>query len=367
MYASSADVRDKIYGIVSLLKPETRAMIPVDYSRHYLHILRDVMVACIEECEDLTMLLYTASHSSVDGSTNVFGLQEFQNFLRNSTRIYSSLQSGRLNLPYVPTTHLTRSSRPETICQFSARPNRILGKCWLPLVSTRSSETAAAHDMESADTNLPAKSLISRSSYPRRDHPGSQMSLRHQILPCLQVRGHLIDISQGLMAVEARRIATDFSLMAVRYGPKNFKWLARYFTSPESNKLSSPDDRIIDRHHQCLDNGGRVQYSGKDIADFLRYIQSNENAENAFMFQTHYSVGFTTTKHGSGDFVFAVDGVPEPLVLRHLGNETYRILGSCYLWAALELDYWNVGSHLGLWPERPYDLGTEQTRLIKIY
>jgi hypothetical protein len=53
--------------------------------------------------------------------------------------------------------------------------------------------------------------------------------------------------------------------------------------------------------------------------------------------------------YSPGDFIFAIDGAHQPLILRPIslrnfsladGNPLmYRIVGECYLWAAMELDY----------------------------
>ena len=155
------------------------------------------------------------------------------------------------------------------------------------------------------------------------------------------------------MTIEARDLETKAR------GGRLYPWLLRYFQdeddAPEIEEITEKGDPSV-QHVRQKDN----------LSTFIRYMQSNKLAEDALMFQTHYSVGFTTTNHNPGDCVFAVDGIPEPLLLRSLGNNNYRVLGRCYLWAALELDYWNPGSRLGLWPDRPYDLGPEQTRMITL-
>jgi hypothetical protein len=48
--------------------------------------------------------------------------------------------------------------------------------------------------------------------------------------------------------------------------------------------------------------------------------------------------------HVAGDFVDAIDGVRYRMLLRKLGNIKFEIVGICYLWAALELNYRNPGS-----------------------
>jgi hypothetical protein len=338
MNASSADPRDKVYGIVSLLKLETRAMIKVDYNMDYTSILRDVIMACIEECEDLTILLYTKPKNHIDDTAHWLSEEDFQSFLLQSDPIYDSLQSGRHSQLYTPEYHPLRSSQQEKTYQFPVEPGGVVRRRWLPCISTLASAPAYAYDMETADARYHAKSLVSYSYDYDLHHLGLRQSLQQRLLPYFMVRGHLIDMSQGLMAIEARDLVpTDLEFDSHMM----HAWVPQYFTT--GNKTNE-----------------------RDLRTFVRYIEANKLAEDALMFQTHYSVGFTTANHDPGDNVFAVDGIPEPLLLRPLGNEKYRFLGRCYLWAALELDYWNVGSHLGLWPDRPYDLGSEQTRMITL-
>jgi hypothetical protein len=86
------------------------------------------------------------------------------------------------------------------------------------------------------------------------------------------------------------------------------------------------------------------------------------------LFRTYYSAGFCRIKLRPNDMIFAVDGVRAPLVLRRHDDHSslYRVISECYLWAALELDYWNPGTHKGIWSSRPHDLGQVQTRMIEI-
>lgn len=75
----------------------------------------------------------------------------------------------------------------------------------------------------------------------------------------------------------------------------------------------------------------------------------DKSIENAPLevFSTHYSLGPTTAHFTAGDAVFTVDGVSMPLILRRTDAQRYMIIGECYLWAALELDYLNSGSKKG--------------------
>jgi hypothetical protein len=157
-----------------------------------------------------------------------------------------------------------------------------------------------------------------------------------------------------------------------------YKWIAVYFElgPNETNSLGSIhyfEQREFDTKKLmgCRTNIKDLHEFRKGCID--RYARSNEGFVRAggpsSMFRTHYSVGFSSVKVEHQDYIFAVDGVRTPLVLRKNNGASpgYRVVGECYLWAALELDYWNPGTRKGIWSSRPYDLGQVQTRMIEIF
>lgn len=65
--------------------------------------------------------------------------------------------------------------------------------------------------------------------------------------------------------------------------------------------------------------------------------------------------------------MFAIDGAKAPFILRSVGENQYKIVGDCYLWAALELDHWKPGTCKGLWGIGNYNQQPEeQTRMIEL-
>jgi hypothetical protein len=148
---------------------------------------------------------------------------------------------------------------------------------------------------------------------------------------------------------------------------RSYTWMAEYF-EPDPNKIGTNDIDWVYR-----------QAREEDIEAFTRVFRCDQNAleHESFvrgsvaprLFRTHYSVGFSRVRVERHDLIFAVDGIRVPLILRkHDGASSgYRVVGECYLWAALELDYWNPGTRKGRWSSRPYDLGKVQTRMIEIY
>lgn len=132
-------------------------------------------------------------------------------------------------------------------------------------------------------------------------------------------------------------------------------------TLPEDVQTNLADllafDKLLDLERQASEPHGSLDNSLVTGSDDFN------------LFETHYSVGFARAKLQPHDRIFAVDGVPTPLILRqHPERDTaYRVVGECYLWAALELDYWNPGTRKGRWRTRLYDLGQVQTRTIEMY
>jgi hypothetical protein len=72
--------RDKIYRILSLLRPEVRSLIEMDYSCNYTKVFEDAVVACIEDQEDLTIFLYTTMHQKIERTHCLFRLERTANF-----------------------------------------------------------------------------------------------------------------------------------------------------------------------------------------------------------------------------------------------------------------------------------------------
>ena len=124
----------------------------------------------------------------------------------------------------------------------------------------------------------------------------------------------------------------------------------------------------------------RQQTNLKDLLAFAKALDREEKAtwgydvdgfgNRVIVFRASYSIGFCRARVQPGDMIFAVDGVRTPLIVRRdfrTSSVVYNVIGECYLWAALELDYWNPGTHKGIWTSRLHDLGQVQTRMIEIY
>jgi hypothetical protein len=91
------------------------------------------------------------------------------------------------------------------------------------------------------------------------------------------------------------------------------------------------------------------------------------HGRNRLLFSTTNSVGFAWSGFKPDDEIWALDGAKVPFILRKTGIQTYRIMCDCYLWAALELDYWNPGTKKGRWSEHRVPHQEKQTHIIEIH
>ena len=157
------------------------------------------------------------------------------------------------------------------------------------------------------------------------------------------------------------------------------RWITAYFELGPNETNSFESIEILKKCYFDTDWLMALQMNLEDLQAFVKILNSDQIAERhkgfdlervpPSLFRTYYSIGFCRSELRRGDMIFAVDGVRVPLILRrHDGTSSgYRVVGECYLWAALELDYWNPGTKKGVWSSRPYDLGQVQTRMIEIY
>jgi hypothetical protein len=79
-----------------------------------------------------------------------------------------------------------------------------------------------------------------------------------------------------------------------------------------------------------------------DLASFIR--DGLKWGEGRQIFQTDCTIGFTHGNYREGDQVYVIDGAKAPFILRSVGENQYKIVSDCYLWAALSLDYWQSGT-----------------------
>lgn len=89
--AECSEVRDRVYGIHSLLGPQAKSMISVDYSESVDDALSDAVAACIADAGSLQILghvQWPAEYADVS-TTCTFSVQQFESFLHDTDRLWS--------------------------------------------------------------------------------------------------------------------------------------------------------------------------------------------------------------------------------------------------------------------------------------
>ncbi|OAL55027.1 hypothetical protein IQ07DRAFT_284143 [Pyrenochaeta sp. DS3sAY3a] len=327
------DPKDHVFGILNLVPHRIRNLIAIDYNATEDQVFQQAVAACVFECGDLDILCFSELNAAFESaSAPNFTKEQLRNFLRARDVVDGPSQpkgnGSTLRSPWLP--------------QATADPHQLPP---YPL-----SLQNVPEDVEN--------SVKPPCPWPAREVP---LAFRHehqipirQLIPPLDVRAHLIDIS-----IDCPDLSTEDLLRLVRRRPSR-KWIGEFFQQPsELNEVSI--------------------FNSVDFRSFKNdmRIQSRTPSEGDRIFRTHYSIGCTSCMYSPGDFIFAIDGAHEPLILRPINPSNspladgdlpmYRIVGKCYLWAAMELNYWNPGSYKGIWKHEPYDLGREQTRMITIY
>jgi hypothetical protein len=109
----------------------------------------------------------------------------------------------------------------------------------------------------------------------------------------------------------------------------------------------SPDSFLNEK------NGGELAMDIKD----LRQHSSSQNWTN---FCTRYSLGFTSGHCPPEDVVAIIDGLSRPCLMRRIGEDCYRIVGTCYLWATQKLDPSEQVSSEEYWITDRFDTEVQQ-------
>jgi hypothetical protein len=79
---SSSDPRDHVFAITSLLDPQIRNMISIDYRATSQQALSNAVMACVAHCGDLDILCYAKLAADADFTTATsFGIEDLRIFL----------------------------------------------------------------------------------------------------------------------------------------------------------------------------------------------------------------------------------------------------------------------------------------------
>jgi hypothetical protein len=342
----STDPKDKVYAITSLLDPDTRSLIPINYSSSLQQIYANVLVTVIRDRRDLGILSYVRTVGMEASQTaEEAWLGQFHDYV---------LKTKWLEEVPVGTQPATLSG---AVCEGPWRSTIRIQGTHQPHENLVSANNLA---MPSASVQAIDRSIATKA-------PG--------ILPRIRVRAHYIDqITSGWPSTDDVE-----HLGFLRLSDSS---ILQYFCRTATAHMLRPEGTLNIHTSVLGDFQSASEYNFEDLLDFFDQLNHFEDEDHKLGrswqsypenfhkergFKTTYSLGFAFQEVDTRDEVWAVDGVRHALVLRKTGQLKYQIVGRCYLWAALQLDCWNPGSKKGLWGtgvERPQQ---EQTHMIDIH
>ena len=363
----SSDARDKVYALLGLMEPHAQSLIPVDYSSGVESAYSNAVIAIIALQQSLDILRYASvlwdGLFSPDWRANPnMNLEQYRAFLFNTS------VKGQCDADPRPDMLLSRCRYPQFEGQDSIGP-------WESTVQVKiKSATLNFTESYSQEEEKPPSCIIQRPKLGRLD-----------ILPRLHVRAHYIDSVEQIFLDAgkfARAILNDASLLA----QKDYSPILLFFKS--SRQQQQQQQAVNDLTSASPSSSSNIQIPPNlhlehaqnylphvNIDDLLTFIHSTANRDGGVIFLGKYSVGIASHEAFElGDAVFAVDGVTTPLLLREDrssdGNDDesyfFRVVGPCYVYAGMELDYWNEGSGKGRWGNGFYGPRNQQTRMIEI-
>lgn len=334
------DPRDRVYAILSLLKPADRANIPVDYALELDTVYANVIAAIISSYQNLDVL-YEVSYQ----------LPEFR--YDTNSRTWTPVHEIGTWIPGPSISPEQFASRLERRVRFGS-PIMIEGGDatqfqngsqgpWRRDIEVHLS-TRPEELQRSLDNSVEQPVIIEISNRLRRD-----------ILPRISVRAHFID--------------------AIRYVFNHADLDIEGRSDPVIGGFPVPPWAIPIFQDRNSDDG--VDRGKFNFLDYEKFKAEKDacscNRGWKWPFLTDHSVGLSPialhSKWGTsvGCEVFAIDGVGDPFILHQIEPNRYRVVSPCYLWAALELDCWNPGSCKGEWVSGVRNRYKEQTRIIEIH
>ncbi|KAL6704194.1 hypothetical protein ACN47E_008451 [Coniothyrium glycines] len=394
--ALSSDPRDKIFSVLGLLRPEIRVLITVDYSLDLETIYGAAVLGCIAERGDLMVLYHIRplydSHmpaseiesANVHVSTKSSPLDEHQSSLSLSTKpTEPSKTSKGQNPTFSGTLQALSSFRIASLYDFLAsrpEPPRENYNLWsITQGRWRAAITvthAASRGVILYDDKL---SLVSVSANPLYSRPESQ------ILPHLRVHAHFIDISHGAIFVESfylEHLANwcwENQENTHRFWSPTIKqldeWIAPLLlASPEATKSDTlrsnpaPESTSSSAPYSAKRRTSYMAPGGYwNLRALIRQAQSvGGGFRSLSAFRTRFSLGYSKHLNIPGDAVYAIDGFPEPMLLRQVGSNTFRLVGECYIAKTELLRNWQMASS-DCDEENGSSRTERQSRYIEIY
>ncbi|KAF7672217.1 het-domain-containing [Alternaria burnsii] len=359
MKCNATDPRDEVYAVLSLMEPQARSLIPVDYSLDLDVVWRNAIAAIIITQGNLDIL----SHVGVYRHRSLLNNRVRRSYMNRVDiagyleRVASS-NSHHLTLPYSEghratpwRAQLVMPSNPSDIPQQSATFS-IIG----PPVNSNSllpRFCVRAHYIDRIDVPMVFRPSLKKRKR-GKDYGNDAVYYDWDQEPFDRIRSYSVRSLVAFFKADVDNVSTT-DPHKPSHGTSGFHPGTVTSGSERPEALIMNDPSIEDT----------------DLSEFIRICQTSRKGRP--LFTSHFSVGFpgiSSMKRivQQGDEIFAIDGARTPFILRKRGRvaENYKIIDECYLWAALELDCWNPGTRKGRWGpgvERPT---TTQTRMINI-
>jgi hypothetical protein len=326
---NARDRRDRIFAVLSLMEPSSRSLIPADYTLSVGSVYSHAAVAVVASLQNLDVLTYI---TSLGKDLVLLSGKKFEEFVLG-------YESDKYQSPHRlrPGNHPWKAHSKIKVLQ---EPN-------IGLLTDlhRGGLDDASHSCYVAARSCPLNGYTDAN-----------------VTPQFHVRAHFIDT-----ILRDRNWTGNTKVYRIFQG----SWFRKYFSL-----TSGMEDMIESNRIDNIPQDLGEWTNESDLQAFEKSFNlSRGHARGCQLFETQYSVGHvsrelpklrSSVNFREGDAIFAVDGVSTPLILREIRPGEYMIVSECYLWAALELDYWNPGTKKGRWGTRHYDHGCEQTRMITI-
>lgn len=330
----ATDQRDKVYAIHSLLDPEYRKNVPIDYSLSQEWVLANLTVAII----------------IVDGTLDVLCSLGFRRFTKTHRWEGDDWPS------WIP---IYSETPPERIVQFQ---KDVFGS-WNSKFSTHHLQAQQSENEPNPKRRKMSSAESSIEILPK------EYSLRAGLKPILQLKAYYLDdITTGswVRGLDARRYAKEYHTMI---------GTSKYYQDVFLPSTTSTQTYSIHRD---------------TIMPFINEARKLYTTNTHQVFRTSHSLGFATfdTTHGvrifnpdsvservvpgyiEEDFsaeVYAIDGARSPFILRSRAKNQYSIVTACYLMGALEYESLRREGTLGPWGPYPIlPTNLERSRIIEI-
>ncbi|KAF2127107.1 hypothetical protein P153DRAFT_296025 [Dothidotthia symphoricarpi CBS 119687] len=337
LHCQSSDPRDKIYAVLSLMDSRSRSLIPVDYSLDIRTVYTHVLIAVAATRRNLNFL----NHMDFSNGVNKVTIEAILNNEIPQTGFHWCLDFERTRGPWLSTIDV------HTIAQLRPLPSLLDADCL----------TVNEKKVSAVTFEMPSNSACSSSAL--RFH----------------VRAHYVDTIQSVKF--SKHVTSKKGKGYFHIGKESYtilerlahSWILEVFKStPHVGKIKSA---AMGKSLPYLKQEHAPGIDLPDLQSFVRGVKATQQygcseASTYTLFLTQYSVGCARHGFEENDEIFVVDGSKTPFILRKTGPSQYKIISECFVWALLELDYWNPGTKKGRWGQYAEKPQRVQTQMIEI-